>query len=715
MDAIQATYNRPCSSKNILVELIFTFICLCAAPLSLSANSSNSSLLSMLSEDDRQWLKQHSVIRMGIDPGYGPYSFIDQDGKVKGAALDFLELISKQLEIEFEIISSMSWQELITAIKNKNIDAIATVTYLPERTQFLAFTDSYLSTPLVVMTRNESPRLNSLEELQTKQIALVKDYSSTKKLLSRFPELTPYYTQNPKEGLEALSLSLADAYVGVLGVNAFIAQTHGIANLKVNATFNMENNTQAIGVRADWQRLSRILDKALKNISTEQRHSILNKWLPIQMGELPVLKKSTWRARLFPWLLVLFMLSLFGYVGARSWNKQLKRSLDKRIKQIDAKNLEINRLNSLVNAMLEASTDLIFMKGTEGKYLLCNQAVANLLDRPIDEIVGVTDFDLFPKGLAEKFKADDQKVIEAGKTFTYEEMAIRADGEVIPFLTTKGAIYDNSKLIGLFGISRDISEIKLAMNLLQNSLDEMENKVAERTAELEQANTKLNNVNKELETFTYSVSHDLKAPLRGIDGYSRLLLDDHADSLNEEGKLFLNNLRESSENMGQLIDDLLAYSRLERQALNHHKLALDSIFKQVQAEFKAELENVQLSIDIEPIEINTDSLALTLIIRNLLGNAIKFSAHSNPPKIHLKAVRQENMLIITLQDNGIGFEMEFHDRIFDIFQRLQRSEDYPGTGIGLAISLKAASRLGGTLRAESEAGKGATFILEIPA
>ena len=139
------------------------------------------------------------------------------------------------------------------------------------------------------------------------------------------------------------------------------------------------------------------------------------------------------------------------------------------------------------------------------------------------------------------------------------------------------------------------------------------------------------------------------------------------------------------------------------------------IFKQIQTEFKSELENVQLTQDIEHIEINTDSLALTLIMRNLLGNAIKFSAQSKPAKIHLNAVRQENTLIITVEDNGIGFDMQFHDRIFDIFQRLQRSEDYPGTGIGLAISLKAALRLGGTLRAESEVGKGATFILEIPA
>lgn len=715
MDAIQDIFRGTCLTKKLLAPLLLSFS-LCFSPLSLSANTSNTSLSTPLSEEDRQWLKQHPVIRMGIDPGYGPYSFIDQDGKVKGAALDFLALISEQLEIKFEIISSMNWQELINAIKNKKIDAIATVSYLPERTEFLAFTDSYLATPLVVMTRNTSPRLNSLEELQTRQVALVKDYSSTQKLLTRFPELTPYYTQSPKEGLEALALGLADTYVGVLGVNAFIAQTHGISGLKVNATFNMENNTQAIGVRDDWQRLTRILDSALKNISTEQRHSILNKWLPIQIEELPVLKNNAWTTRLFPWLLALLMLSLFGYLGVRSWNKQLQRSLDKRIKQLDAKNLEINRLNSLLHAMLEASTDLIFMKDTQGRYLLCSKAVSNLLDKPINEIVGATDFDLFPAEVAEKFSADDQKTIQAGKTFTFEEIAIRADGEAIPFQTTKGAIYDNNhQLLGLFGISRDISEIKLAMNLLQSSLDEMESKVAERTFELEQSNAKLNNVNKELETFTYSVSHDLKAPLRGIDGYSRLLLDEHADSLNEEGKLFLHNLRESSENMGQLIDDLLAYSRLERREMNSHTLALASIFKQIQTEFKSELENVQLTQDIEHIEINTDSLALTLIMRNLLGNAIKFSAQSKPAKIHLNAVRQENTLIITVEDNGIGFDMQFHDRIFDIFQRLQRSEDYPGTGIGLAISLKAALRLGGTLRAESEVGKGATFILEIPA
>ncbi|MCW5970231.1 MAG: PAS domain S-box protein [Blastocatellales bacterium] len=238
---------------------------------------------------------------------------------------------------------------------------------------------------------------------------------------------------------------------------------------------------------------------------------------------------------------------------------------------------------------------------------------------------------------------------------------------------------------------------------------ELERRVAERTAELEVKN-------RELETFTYSVSHDLKAPLRGIDGYSRLLLEDHSDKLDDEGRRFLNTVRQSARQMGQLIDDLLAYSRLERRTWKTGEVELRPLVELLAAEREEEIRNRggEIRVDVPAISISADADALAMALRNLIDNAIKFTGAEPNSVIEISGSDTETGCMLSIKDNGVGFDMKFHDRIFDIFQRLHRSEDYPGTGIGLTIVRKAMQRMGGSARAESEPGCGATFYLEIP-
>ncbi len=238
---------------------------------------------------------------------------------------------------------------------------------------------------------------------------------------------------------------------------------------------------------------------------------------------------------------------------------------------------------------------------------------------------------------------------------------------------------------------------------------ELEKKVAERTAQLKA-------INNELETFTYSVSHDLKAPLRGIDGYSRLLQEEHAASLSEEGQAFLANIRKGAQQMNQLIEDLLAYSRLERRALQTVRIAPEKVAEAVVAEFADEIHahRAMMGVAIPCLEVRADTDGLAMILRNLLGNALKFSRDAPQPAIEIGGREETESCILWVRDNGIGFDMRFHERIFEIFQRLQRAEDYPGTGIGLAIVRKAAQRMGGRAWAESAPGQGAIFYVELP-
>jgi len=262
----------------------------------------------------------------------------------------------------------------------------------------------------------------------------------------------------------------------------------------------------------------------------------------------------------------------------------------------------------------------------------------------------------------------------------------------------------------------EVEHLNQALTNLLEDLQAAKENLEASSAKLNDLNEELAAKNRELETFTYSVSHDLKAPLRGIDGYSRLLLDDHAHSLNEEGRTFLHTVRRAATQMNQLIDDLLAYSRLERRPMQEGFVDLGALAKALLAERAVEIatRNAQVSVDVTCAGVTCDPDGLALALRNLLENALKFTREASQPAIQIGGRDGPNKCVLWIRDNGVGFDPKFHDRIFEIFQRLHRAEEYPGTGVGLAIVRKAMERMGGRVWAESEPGKGASFFLEIP-
>ncbi len=311
----------------------------------------------------------------------------------------------------------------------------------------------------------------------------------------------------------------------------------------------------------------------------------------------------------------------------------------------------------------------------------------------------------------ERVMADVDMALAEYRSFKVEYRIIRADGEELWVWSKGRGIYNEAGwLIAREGFIGDINDRVRAQLDLERLNAELEARVAERTA-------KLAEVNQHLEAFAYSVSHDLKAPLRGIDGYSRLLLEDYHDALPDEGRRFLDNIRSASERMNRLIDDLLAYSRLERRELNSMRVPLARVFERVLAELEIELAEcgAEVATEVGDLTVQADADALVQAARNLVDNALKFSRDASPPCIVIKAGQSQGEVTVSVTDNGCGFDMKYHDRIFDIFQRLHRAEDFPGTGVGLAIVRKAIARMGGRVWAESAPGAGATFFLALPA
>jgi PAS domain S-box-containing protein len=261
------------------------------------------------------------------------------------------------------------------------------------------------------------------------------------------------------------------------------------------------------------------------------------------------------------------------------------------------------------------------------------------------------------------------------------------------------------------GFLIDITERRRAEQEIRSLNIDLEQRVADRTAELEAKH-------REMESFTYSVSHDLKAPLRGIDGYSRLLESDHAHRLDEEGRFFVSMIRKATGHMGELIDDLLAYSRIERGRPQLGPVAPGPVVATVvdgaTAEVAAGAIVLRSAVDPELVVLGERD-GLVLALRNLLDNAIKFTAGRPDRIIEVGARRAQGHALFWVRDNGPGFDMRYHDRIFEIFQRLHRAEDFAGTGVGLAIVRKAVERMHGRVWAESAKGDGATFWIQLPA
>lgn len=254
----------------------------------------------------------------------------------------------------------------------------------------------------------------------------------------------------------------------------------------------------------------------------------------------------------------------------------------------------------------------------------------------------------------------------------------------------------------------DITEQDRADHNARHLNAALERRVAERTNAL-QAKTR------QLEAFTYSVSHDLKAPLRGIDGYSRLLQEHCASHLTDEGRLFVRHIRDAAQQMVQLIEDLLSYSRLERAELRLGPVALPPLVQSVLDERHPTAgDHVCIDIELRCQHVWGEAQAIKLALRNLMDNALKFSAHQPQQRITIGSALHQGQCRLWVQDNGPGFDMLYQDRIFEIFQRLHRQEEVPGTGVGLAIVRKAMERIGGRAWAESRLGEGACFYLEMP-
>jgi light-regulated signal transduction histidine kinase (bacteriophytochrome) len=299
---------------------------------------------------------------------------------------------------------------------------------------------------------------------------------------------------------------------------------------------------------------------------------------------------------------------------------------------------------------------------------------------------------------------------EKGELSGFETQFKKKSGEVIWVMISVKTVRDlNNEVNYLQGFAVDITERKRAEEDIRKLNQELEQRVVDRTKRLDAAN-------KELEAFAYSVSHDLRAPLRHIVGFLDLLQKKSAAALDEEGRHYIDVISDAAQKMGQLIEDLLAFSRMGRHEISFRPVDLVPLVKEVINELTPDAVNRNIDWRIGDLPVvSGDGTMLRMVLFNLITNAVKFTRPRENTHIEIGSLPgKDSETVIFVRDNGVGFDMAYGDKLFGVFQRLHRADEFPGTGIGLASVRRIINRHGGRTWAEGKPNQGATFFFSLP-
>jgi PAS domain S-box-containing protein len=370
---------------------------------------------------------------------------------------------------------------------------------------------------------------------------------------------------------------------------------------------------------------------------------------------------------------------------------------------------DVQNSQRMLQIVIDKFPGLVYWKDTEIVYLGCNMAyvlAAGMSDA--SEVIGKTDYDMpWKPEETEAYRADDRHVMDDGQPrINIIESLHSADGEVVWFDTSKIPLKDESgKVIGIMGASHDITLLKKA----EGELNKLNQALKLHATQLEEAYN-------ELEAFSYSVSHDLRAPLRHVQGYADMLVRHTEGQLSDKALRYLKTITDASSEMGQLIDDLLSFSKMSRSEIQLGKVLMAELAKETRKALASSTVGRDINWTIGALpEVTGDPALIKLALYNLLSNAVKYTRKRDKALIEVGCSGTDNgQAVFFVRDNGVGFDMKYVDKLFGVFQRLHSPDEYEGNGIGLATVRRIISRHGGKTWAEGEVDKGATFYFTLP-
>ena len=502
--------------------------------------------------------------------------------------------------------------------------------------------------------------------------------------------------------------------------------------------------------------VSRLNEGLSEVIANNTFQVIYQKWL----GSEGKFKTDTWyyiKMAVLLFVPLAIVMSLFLIFLLRKEVKRQTLELNREIAEHKKTLATLNQQQSVIQTreeeirlLLNSTAEGIYGIDTDGNCTFINRSALQILQYPHEkEVLGKNMHRLIHHTRADGLICTENecKIFKAFRdgagTHADDEVLWRSDGTSFFAEYFSHPILQNDVVIGSVVTFWNITDRKRSGDELKHLTNRLEEQVRERTAELEEKVQKLNKSqkamlfmvedlnritqelkeerrklelsNRELDAFSYSVSHDLRSPLRAIDGFSRFLLEDYFDRLDEEGKRYITVIRQNTEKMDTLISDILNLSRVSRADIRHSVVDMWSTARSMFLEISTDEEKQKFEFNLKEIPVAVCDFGLIKQVwQNLIGNALKYSSKSAIQKIEIGAMEEEATVTYYVKDWGAGFDPAYAGKLFGVFQRLHRAEEFEGTGVGLAIVQRIVYRHGGQVWAESEPGKGATFFFSLP-
>ncbi len=510
-----------------------------------------------LTPQEKQWLDEHPVIRVGSSPRWAPLEFEDEAGMPTGITQEYLDRFGKALGVSFRHVPIPTWRQAQAKLRDEEVDLLSGANRASARKADFEFTPPYLSLPAALFASEDAPLIGQASELSGKTVAVVVGYAMENALRTQCPDIHLLSVKDVPTGLKMVESGEAYAYAGSLLITSHYIQRGGHARIKVAGDLDFVYQPAFMG-RADSKILIQILAKALAGIGDSERNAIARKWMTVTY------EKHIDYRKLYKYAVgALVLLALFAY-----WNRRMAAEIRRR------------------------------------------------------------------------------RVVE-----------------------------------------ESLRKSRLAL-------------VA---------------ANKELEAFSYSVSHDLRAPLRHVSGFVQLLQSTAKGKLDETGARYLEVIAAAAKKMGELIDDLLSFSRMGRAQMHLEPIPLGALVDECRRELEPETRGRSIEWVVGELpEVAADRALLRQVLANLLGNAVKYTGKRAEARIEVTARREGEEVVVGVRDNGAGFDMKYADKLFGVFQRLHTEAEFEGTGIGLANVHRIVARHGGRVWAEGEVDQGAAFHFSLP-
>ncbi|MBV1928736.1 MAG: transporter substrate-binding domain-containing protein [Gammaproteobacteria bacterium] len=633
----------------------------------------------ILNQQERAWLQNHPIIRFAGDPNWLPYEAFDQQGNYVGIVAEHLKIIEQRLGIKIDIIETKTWRESLEKVKTNEVDVLSETTDSLLGSQ-LEFTQSYVSSPIVIIMRNDQGYIDGISQIADKKISLIHNYGYVPAILAKYSNIDFENIDTIDDGLTAVSTGKTDVLLATLAQASYRIAEMGINNVRIVGKTEFDTKL-AFGMQKDFAPLADLFNRALDSISPHENQEILSHW-----GK-PVFKEKTdyWLfAQIFTAFTIVILLIIY-------WNRKLAKEVQLR------KNAEQQIQTLIDNVPLQ-----IIVTSMDGAFLTANPQASNDHNIPLEDIGSYNMSD---------FYANENEREEILKEISKNG---KVEQKIVPIKETNGEI--KSMMLSIQPITyRD----KLA--LLAIAVD-MTKRFAIETA-LNEAKEHAETASKAKSEFLANMSHEIRTPMNAILGFTGLL---HEQIQEPRLKSYIKTIQSAGNNLLVLINDILDLSKIEagKFALEKRPCNPTELFNSMADIFKLKLaeKNIDLVIHIDPkipTSLQMDEARLRQVLLNLLGNAVKFTDQGI---IRLQVfaenedeIRSKVDLTINIEDTGIGISEDQQQHIFKEFTQSegQDNKSYGGTGLGLSISKRLIEMMDGSLSLSSTLGQGSMFTVKL--